>query len=56
MKTKQTIQDATEANPEIRLILDIAARARGLEEQSAPMDLRPSTDVVAIPIKPQCVV
>ncbi len=56
MKAKQIIQDAIDANPEIRLILDIATRARELEEKSAPLELRASSDVVAIPIKPQCAV
>jgi hypothetical protein len=56
MKVNQTINEAIHANPEIRLILEIAARARAVEENSAPTELRASTDVVAIPIKPQCVV
>jgi hypothetical protein len=56
MTTKQIIRDAIESNPEIRLILDIATRARELEEKSFPLELRASADVVAIPVKLQCAV
>jgi hypothetical protein len=56
MKTKQTIQDAIDANPEIRLILEIATRARETEARELPREIGSSTEVVAIPINSQAAV
>ncbi|HLX84407.1 MAG TPA: hypothetical protein VKR59_10955 [Terriglobales bacterium] len=56
MKTEKIVQEALKVNPEMQLVLDIAARARATEAQAAPAELRASTDVVAIPSKSQCAV
>jgi len=54
MDAETIVQKAKKVNPEMQLILDIAVRARELEEKSAPMELRASADIVAIPTKLQC--
>lgn len=50
----QLIKNALEANPEVRLVLEIASRARDAESREAPRELGASTDVTAIPSHPQC--
>jgi hypothetical protein len=53
MKIERIIQDAVDANPEIRLILEIAARARDTEAREQPRELSSATEVAAIPIHTQ---
>jgi len=49
MKTSKIIRDAVAENPEIRLILEIAARARDAEDKTPPVDFTPKNEVVTIP-------
>lgn len=53
MKTNQIIRDAVAEHPEIRLILEIAARARETEAREQPRELGLATEVVAIPTHTQ---
>lgn len=53
MKTEQIIQNAVDENPEVRLILEIAARAREAESKEAPRDFGSSSEVTTIPTNPQ---
>jgi hypothetical protein len=53
MNAKQIIQDAIETNPEIRLVLEIASRARDTEAREQPRELGSATEVVAIPTHTQ---
>ncbi len=54
MDADQIIKDALEANPDVRLVLEIARRAREADSKEPPRELGASTDVRAIPINPQC--
>lgn len=54
MNAAQMIRDAFDANPDLRLVLEIATRAREVESKEPPQDLRASTEVVAIPSNSQC--
>jgi len=54
MDVKKITQEAIETNPEIKLVLEIAARARETEARTPAMELTPSTDVVALPNQRQC--
>jgi len=56
MDIEKMVQKAMKVNPEMQLVLEIATRARKMEENAPPKELRASADVVAIPIKPQCAV
>lgn len=56
MKTQQIVQNAIDANPEIRLILEIATRARDAEARELPREIGSSTEVVAVPINSQTAV
>jgi hypothetical protein len=49
MNAEQIVQKTLRDNPEIRLVLDIAARARQVEEQEAPRNIGVATDVTAVP-------
>jgi hypothetical protein len=49
MKAEQIVQEALKQNPEIRIVLDIAARAREAEATAPPEDLTPSNEVTALP-------
>jgi hypothetical protein len=52
----KTIQKAIEDNPEIRVVLAIAERAREAEARELPREIGTATEVVAIPNNPQCAV
>ena len=56
MDTTQIIKDAFDANPDIRLVLNIAARAHETEARELPREIGVATEVVAIPSNPQCAV
>jgi len=56
MDAEKIVQKAIKANPDIQLVLDIAARAREAEARTPPAELRPTTEVVALPTNPQCIV
>jgi len=45
-----------DANPEIRLILEIATRARDTEARELPREIRSSTDAVATPFNSQAAI
>jgi hypothetical protein len=51
---EQTIEKALHENPDIRVVLEIAARAREIEARELPRELGTATDVVAIPNNSQC--
>jgi hypothetical protein len=53
MDTEQIIKRALNENPDIRLVLDVAARARDTEARERPREIEASTEVVAIPCNPQ---
>jgi hypothetical protein len=53
MDTEQIIKKALNENPDIRLVLDVAARARDTEARELPREIGASTEVVAIPCNPQ---
>lgn len=54
MDAAQIIKDALETNPDVRLVLEIATRARDADSKEPPRELGASTEVTAIPINPQC--
>ena len=56
MDAEKIMQKAIKANPDIQLVLDIAARAREAEARTLPAELNPTTEVVALPTNPQCIV
>jgi hypothetical protein len=49
----QTVKNALDANPEMRLVLEIAARSRELQELEPPIDIGIATDTVTIPVNSQ---
>lgn len=53
MSVGETIQKAIDDNPEILIVLDIAARARNAESREQPRELGSATEVVAIPTHTQ---
>jgi hypothetical protein len=56
MNAKQLVQKALRENPELRLVLEIAERARQVESKEPPISIGVGTDVAAIPTRPQCLV
>lgn len=56
MDTAQVIKDALDANPDVRLVLEISARARDAESKEPPRSIGFATDIVAIPTNSQCLV
>ena len=56
MSAEQVIKNALEENPDIRLVLEIAARARDAESKEPPQNIGIATDIVAIPTNSQCLV
>jgi hypothetical protein len=54
MNADQIIQDALDKNPDVRLVLEIAARARDMEAKEPPREIGVATEVAAIPTNPQC--
>lgn len=53
MPLPQNIKQAIHDNPEIALVLEIAARAREIDERTPPQELRASTEVAALPLHAQ---
>ncbi len=56
MNTNQTIKKALNENPDVRLVLEVAARARDAEAKEPPREIGAATEVAAIPTHPQCAV
>ena len=56
VETAQVIKNALDDNPEIRLVLEIAARARDLESRKPPRNIGVTTDIVVTPTNSQCLV
>lgn len=50
----QIIQNEFSKNPEVRLVLEIALRAREVESKEPPVNIGTATEVVAIPTNWQC--
>ncbi len=53
LNTAEMIEKTLKENPEVRLILDIAARARETEGREPPREIGTATGVVAIPSNAQ---
>jgi hypothetical protein len=53
MSVSKTIRRAINENPEIRVVLAIAERAREMEAKEPPRELIVKTEVVAIPSNQQ---
>jgi hypothetical protein len=53
MLAEQIVNDAVAANPEMRLVLDIAGRVRAAKLITPPIEIGVATDTVAIPVKSQ---
>jgi len=56
MGAAEMIEKALKENPDVCLVLDIAARARETEARELPREINAATEVVAIPTNPQCAV
>ena len=56
LSAAQLVQEELDKNPDVRLVLEIATRARETEAKEPPRELGASTEVVAIPTNPQCAV
>lgn len=54
MNAAEMIEKALKENPDVRLVLDIAVRARETEAKELPREIGVSTEVVAIPTHLQC--
>ncbi len=54
MNATQQIDKALKENPDIQVVLDIAARARETEERELPHEIVVSTEVTVIPTDSQC--
>lgn len=49
MDIARTIEEAMDQNTDLRLVLEIAARAHAYEIQAPPMELTPTSDVAVLP-------
>jgi len=56
MKAEKIVNNALKENPEVRLVLEVSARARENEQREPAKELRPSTDVSANPTTAQGIV
>jgi hypothetical protein len=56
MNAEQIVKNALEKNPEIRLVLEIAERAREVESKEPPRNIGIATEIVAIPTNSQSLV
>ncbi len=56
MSVTQIIEKALEENPQIRIVLEAAARARDAEAKEPPKEISGSTEVVTVPTHTQCAV
>lgn len=53
---EQMIKKAMRENPDVRLVLDIAARTQEMESREIPRELGMSTEVATTPTNPQTAV
>jgi hypothetical protein len=53
MNAQTVVRNWMDENPDIRLVLEIAARANAIEFREPPRDLGMATDVIAVPINSQ---
>ena len=53
MSAAEMVKRAVRESPDVRLVLEIAARARETQGRELPREINPSTEVVAIPCNPQ---
>jgi hypothetical protein len=51
---EQLIQDVLDKNPDVRLVLEIAARALEVESKEPPLSNEMASDTVAQPTSVQC--
>jgi hypothetical protein len=49
MDATKIVKQGMKENPELRIVLEIAARARAIEENNPAIDLTPKNDVVTLP-------
>jgi hypothetical protein len=56
MRAAEMVEKTLKENPDVRLVLEIAARARETEAKEPPREIGAATEVVAIPTNPQCAV
>ena len=56
MSAGDAIRQGLDQNPEIRMVLEIAARARELESREPPRELQSASEAVAMPTNSQCAV
>lgn len=56
MNVAEVIEKAKKENPDVRLVLDLATRARETEARELPREIGVATEVVAIPTNSQCAV
>jgi hypothetical protein len=56
MQAEKIVKNALDKNPDMRLVLEIAARARETESKEAPRNIGMATDVVSIPVNSACLV
>jgi hypothetical protein len=54
MDAEKIVQEAIKTNPEIRLVLEIAMRAREAECKEAPLNIGLATEIVAVPTNLPC--
>jgi len=55
MTAAEVISAGLRDNPEVLLVLEIANRARAVEQTNPAIDLTPKNDVVTIPTDVQCI-
>lgn len=53
MDAEQIVKDAIATNPDVRLVLEMAARAREAESKEPPRSIGMSTEVAALPTTSQ---
>ncbi len=53
MSARKTVKKAIADNPEIRIVLEIAGRAREAEAKELPRELSVTTEVAALPTNQQ---
>ena len=56
MDAGQIIKDALDANPELRLVLEVSERTQLLESLAPPVDIRVATETIVIPVTSQSLV
>ena len=54
MKAEKIITSALKKNPDIQLVLDIAARARDAESRELPVSIGMATEIVSVPVSSAC--